>query len=554
MQITYTSRAETKATISGLEDESLDFIILVAGSLKYCGIDTLTECLTDCARVLRKGGLLFLQGTPEFLPRLGVSLDALLTFKYWIAIESAPECRTAGLPSVHAGVLLFSKGQARFNIKRIRFSHKRCSYCGKSLRDWGGKTHLMNPEGYAVSDVWTDLPIADNYIQMSQPLLDNLLRLIDFPKPAHEVCGLIGPSEGINTVPIKVDERPAQELTLALNEDRSSYIRGNSIPPDLVNVILRGDALRELRRYPDDCIDLAFADPPYNLNKGYNVYEDGWSDQEYIDWCNSWLAEYARILKPNGSLYVLNLPRWSMHHATFLNEHLSFQNWIVWDALSEPRGKLMPAHYALLFYTKHPTDFTLNLSEVRDLDARSYCLRANCMRKRKLSGVDRKEHLTDIWWDVHRIKHKRDRDYHPCQLPESLLERIIRLSSNEGDIVLDALCGVGTTPVVAAKLNRRYVGIDLDESYVSITQQKLQNIETLGYVARNSVRKTREAYSKKELQLELRALAARLGRLPSPEDVQRMSGYGIHVYNAMFPTWGKALKAAKLEVGNDKGA
>ncbi|MEA3341645.1 MAG: DNA methyltransferase, partial [Chloroflexota bacterium] len=243
-----------------------------------------------------------------------------------------------------------------------------------------------------------------------------------------------------------------------------------------------------------------------------------------------------------------NLPRWTMYHAAFLNQRLYFQNWIVWDAMAAPLGKLMPAHYGLLFYTKHPTDFTFNYDGVGELDARHYCLRQSCIRKRKEAGVDDKTGLTDIWWDIHRIKHKRDRDSHPCQLPDDLMERIIRLSTNEGDVVLDALGGAGTTPVMAVKLERRYVAIEIDEKYVEITRDKIAEVKRKGYVERESIQKPQQRYTKKELQLELRDLAIELGRLPTPKDVQEMSEYNPDIFFNIFPTWGKALKAAKLEV------
>ncbi|MBM4083812.1 MAG: site-specific DNA-methyltransferase, partial [Planctomycetes bacterium] len=316
----------------------------------------------------------------------------------------------------------------------------------------------------------------------------------------------------------------------------------------LFDVVVRGDAVQVLRKYPDKSVDLVFADPPYNLEKQYARYRDERDERHYIEWCNSWLKEYARILKPTGCLYVLNLPRWTMYHAAFLNQHLHFQNWIVWDALSEPRGKLMPAHYGLLFYTKQPKGFTFNYEEVGRIDARSYCLRGSCIRRRKAAGADEKEPLTDIWWDVHRIKHKRDRDYHPCQLPEELMERIIRLSTNEGDIVLDAMCGTGTTAVTAVKLGRRYVAIDLDETYVRLTREKIREVERFGEVRRKSIYKPVRECTKKELQLELRHLAQRLGRLPTQRDVEQLSQYAPDVFLDLFPTWGKALKAAKLVV------
>jgi len=508
--------------------------------------------------------LLFVQGRPDYLPELGVYLDQRLDFKYWIAIESTIQYRESGLPTVHAAVLLFTKGNERFNVKRTRFPHQYCVFCKRTLKDWGGKAHLMHPDGYVISDVWKDLLQLDNYTQISEPVLDTILRMLDF-KPHKgerkdllqqtgvggldsEIRGIIGPKEGIGSSK-SIAELAIQYRLPGFPGSRTEYGPVvNEVRGKMFNVVHHGDAVRILKQYPDNSIDLVFADPPYNLDKAYHVYDDERADEEYVKWCNSWLREYVRILKPTGSLYVLNLPRWSMYHAAFLNQYLYFQNWIGWDALSEPRGKLMPAHYGLLFYTKHPTDFTFNYDEVGQLDARYYCLRSSCIRKRKAAGVDDKMPLTDIWWDIHRIKHRRDRDYHPCQLPEVLMERVIRLSTNEGDIVLDALCGTGTTPVVAAQLGRRYVAIDIDENYVRITREKIAEVERRGYIERESIHKPQRKYTKKELQLELRHLAAELGRLPMPEDVQKMSKYDLEVFFDLFPTWGKALKAARLEI------
>jgi DNA modification methylase len=562
--IVYSDRDDFAQTLKEADNDSLNFIVVVTAALNPASTDSLKACLDECVRVLKDGGLLFVQGRPEYLPELGVYLDQRLNFKYWIAIESTAQHRDHGLPSVHAAVLLFTKGNERFNVKRTRFPHQYCAFCNRTLKDWGGKAHLMHPDGYVISDVWKDLPPANNYTQISAPVLDTILRMLDFELSeakntdlfqqtgiqvsAGEVKGIIGPKEGIGADRVVLEPTVQYRLPGFLEPDVRYSAVANGVEDKMFDVVHRGDAVRILQQYPDNSIDLVFADPPYNLDKAYHVYDDERADEEYVKWCNAWLQEYVRILKPTGSLYVLNLPRWTMYHAAFLNQRLYFQNWIVWDALSEPRGKLMPAHYGLLFYTKHPTDFTFNCDEVGQLDARYYCLRSACIRKRKAAGVDDKMPLTDIWWDIHRIKHRRDRDYHPCQLPEALMERIIRLSTNEGDIVLDALCGTGTTPVVAVKLGRRYVAIDIDENYVRITREKIAEVERKGYIERESIHKPQRKYTKKELQLDLRGLAAKLGRLPTPEDVQKMSEYDLEVFFNVFPTWGKALKAAKLEV------
>ncbi len=567
MHIAYPERDEFLRVLKEAADRSVDFIVIVTAALTPTDTSDVKAHLAECVRVLKDGGLLFVQGRPDYLPELGVYLDQRLRFKYWIAIESTPQRRTTGLPSVHAAVLLFSKGNGRLHIRPTRFPHQHCAFCGKPLRDWGGKTHLMHPDGYAISDVWMAFPPADNYTRLSSAALDTIVRMLDFGEskakspasyqgaltatPPPEVIGIIGPKEGIGSDSVVREPVIRYRLPGIVQPALQGYGLTTHVEEELIDVVHCGDALDVLRRYPDNSIDLAFADPPYNLNKSYNIYEDEGDESGYVRWCNSWLLEYVRVLKPTGALYVVNLPRWAMYHASFLSRHLHFQNWIVWDALSEPRGKLMPAHYGLLFYTKHPSAFTFNYEALATLDARSYCLRPSCVRQRKARGVDEKEQLTDFWWDIHRIKHRRDRDYHPCQLPDGLMERIIRLSTNEGDTVLDALCGTGTTLVAAARLGRHYVGIDIDEEYVRISREKLAEVERWGYVKRESLHKARRAYTKKELQLELRDLAARLGRLPTPEDVRTLSRYDVRVFFDVFPSWGKALKAAKLEIHND---
>ncbi len=560
MNFIYSSGQTLLDRLQKQKPQSLDFVLLVTGALNN-DRPYLETCLTECIRVLKNGGILFVQGLPHYLPELGVFLEKSLTFKYWIAVESEVQ-ETTALPTVHAGVLLFTKGNGRFNIKRTRLPHQYCTACGRTLKDWGGKSHLMNPNGYVISDAIKDLPPDNNYHQISRPLFDLLLNMLDFSKqkvkqtqllleaPEQEISGLVAPIEGFSWKYQPLKENFVQYALPKILDNKPK----KPVPHVVVNynnlfdVIHHGDSLEILRQYPDESIDLVFADPPYNLDKSYNTYDDEQADHLYVEWCNQWLREYVRVLKPTGSLFVLNLPRWGMHHAHFLNKYAHFQNWIVWDAMSEPRGKVMPAHYALLYYTKQPTDFTFNYEAISPVDARHYCLRTSCVRKRKQEGDGETTAVSDIWQDIHRIKHRRDRDHHPCQLPDPLMERIIKLATNRGDVVLDAFSGVGTTPIVALQLGRRYVAIDLDPNYTQITKRKILEVETQGYVRRNSTKQPSRVMTKKELQLELRHLAQELGRLPTKEDVQQHSQYDLDIYLKTFPTWGKALKAAKLEM------
>ncbi len=497
--------------------------------------------LTACAEALKEGGLLYVYGLPQWLPHFVEPLDGLLTFKYWIVVQTEV-VGYSGLKPQHTGLALYVKGSNGFAINKVRFPHPTCQACGRTLKDYGGKSHLMHDEGCALSDVWRDLTVDGNEVNLPGLVRKRILQL--------------SLTEGRRNVVIVAPRRARGVPRLAVTEPTHSA-RTNSCPPQLVDCVHCADAVEFMRKLPDNCIDLVFADPPYNLAKDYTGYTDRQIDDDYLRWCETWLAEYARILKPGGSLFVLNLPKWAIHHARFLSRWLYFQRWIVWDALSEPRGKLMPAHYALLYFTKGPTAATFNYrwfetpptdwnGFVLSPDAPIYCLRQSCLRARKAAGDDRKVPLSDIWFDIHRIKHKRDRDAHPCQLPDKLMERIIQLSTNEGDVVLDCFGGAGTTAVIAKRLNRRFVLTEIDQNYVDMTNRKLKQLEKFGELKKTPTRKARPTVTKKELQLELQQLTLRLGRLPTKWDVEKHSHYALVDFERLFPSWGKALKAAKL--------
>lgn len=565
MEIVYLKQQELLKELSLTTNKSMDFCILSTSLLPK---ELAERCLSESIRIIKDDGLLLVHGLPQTLPALLEPLMAKLTFKYWIAVESAMIKEGASLPTAHAAVVLFSKQKKYFRLAKARFSHRYCAFCNKTLKDWGGKAHLMHPDGFAISDVWRHFSKINNYTQISLPVLQTLLSLSNIDE---KVIGIVGPVEAISfnesdyaqsLREIKVSvvaedlfDKLYNQYTLS-TENNESYSKKkllnenkvNQLSEQLLDKVYQGDIVETLRNYPSNSIDLAFADPPYNLEKMYNSYDDKKKEALYLDWCNSWLKEYIRVLKPTGSLFLLNLPKWAIYHANFLNQYLFFQNWIVWDAVSEPRGKLMPSHYALLFYTKHPTNFTFNYNRLAETDAPTFCLRLSCIKERKKQGIEPKVPITDVWWDIHRIKHKKERDPHPCQLPEKLMERIILLSTNEGDIVLDGLCGTGTTPIVAAKLRRRYIAIDIDKKYVEITKKKLHEIKTVGYIEREPTKKCKKFVTKKQLQLELRELARTLGRLPTEEDIKLMSKYSLEIFKENFPSLGKALKAAKLEM------
>jgi len=241
-----------------------------------------------------------------------------------------------------------------------------------------------------------------------------------------------------------------------------------------LNTVTQGDNLKLLQEIPDNSVDVTFADPPFNLKKKYNSYKDSLEFANYLEWCKNWIHEMVRITKPTGSIFVHNIPKWLTYYATILNEYANFKHWISWDAPTAPMGKtLQPAHYGILFYAK---DYRQNkYYEIRYPHKR--CRKCGYLLKDyggKKAGLHPFGPLvSDVWTDIHRIKHNKYRDNHPCQLPIHLLERIILMSSDEGDIILDPFLGTGTTAVAAKRLGRKFIGFDIDEKYIKISENKL---------------------------------------------------------------------------------
>lgn len=251
---------------------------------------------------------------------------------------------------------------------------------------------------------------------------------------------------------------------------------------DYLDRVVPGDCLEILSTIEEDTIDMCFADPPFNLEKKYTSYKDQRPDREYLEWCEKWLKELVRITKPTGAIFVHNIPRWLTYYATILNEVAHFRHWIAWDAMSNPVGKtLLPAHYGILFYTKNQKGF--KFYEIRAPHKR--CRICNGYLK-DYGGKKDQMHpfgalVSDVWTDIHRIRHRIRRDEHPCQLPIHLLERIVLMSTDPGDIVLDPFLGTGTSAIAAKTLARHYIGIEIDQEYVAIAEEKLAKVQISTY-------------------------------------------------------------------------
>jgi len=236
--------------------------------------------------------------------------------------------------------------------------------------------------------------------------------------------------------------------------------------------IILGDSLIELKKLESESVDLVVADPPYNLGKDYGNNHDIKGFEEYIEFSKAWLTEAKRILKPNGTIYVFMGFRFISYLYDILDRELGmfFNSWIVWhytQGIGKKKG-FSPRHDDILVFNKSK-DFIFNLDNIRV--PQKYYRKRNNMR-----GAN----PGDVWAFSHVHYCNENREKHPTQKPEGLIERMVMASSNDEGVVLDPFLGSGTTARVCQQLNRLCVGIELNPDYVSMCEERL-NKEFTGF-------------------------------------------------------------------------
>jgi site-specific DNA-methyltransferase (adenine-specific) len=251
--------------------------------------------------------------------------------------------------------------------------------------------------------------------------------------------------------------------------------------PLRVDCLKNGDCVEGMKELDSGVVDLAFADPPFNIGYEYDCYDDRLESEKYVDWCRQWTAEVVRVLKPNGTFWLAIGDEYAAELKVMLQrEHgLCCRSWVVWYYTFgvNCKYKFSRSHAHLFHLVKDPKNFTFNFEAIRVPSAR------------QLVYGDRRAHPTgrlpdDTWilrpqdlpdgfgadentWYFPRVcgTFKERTGWHGCQMPEQLLGRIIRSCSNEGDLVLDPFGGSGTTLAVAKKLGRKFLGFELSKEY-----------------------------------------------------------------------------------------
>jgi DNA modification methylase len=257
--------------------------------------------------------------------------------------------------------------------------------------------------------------------------------------------------------------------------------------------IHQGDCLEILGDMVDSSVDLAFADPPFNIGYEYDEYHDKQDEDEYVGWCSKWMGEVHRVLKPNGTFWLAIGDEYAAELKMAAKDlRFATRSWVVWYYTFGVNctKKFSRSHVHLFHFVKDENNFTFNADDsgIRVPSARALVYadkRANpAGRLPDDTWILRPQDLpegfqpSDDTWYFARVAgtFAERQGFHGCQMPEQLLGRIVRASSNPDDVVLDPFAGSGTTLAVAKKLGRQWVGCELSEEYVRAATERLNAI------------------------------------------------------------------------------
>jgi len=308
-----------------------------------------------------------------------------------------------------------------------------------------------------------------------------------------------------------------------------------------IEKIHQSDCVTGMRALSDDCIHLAFADPPFNIGYRYDVYHDSLESDEYLKWCDEWVREVYRVLRSDGTFWLAIGDEYAAE-LKVLAQQIGFRcrSWVVWYYTFgvNCKNKFSRSHAHLFYFVKDPKQFTFNADDpaVRVPSARQLVYNDRRANQRGRLPDDtwilRPQDLPDGFqpdedvWYFPRVAgtFKERAGFHGCQMPEQLLGRIIRACSNPGDWVLDPFSGSATTVAVAKKLDRRFISFELSPEYAAAGRARLEKI-TVGDPLDGPADPRRSAPSTDEVQQ--RSKQGRSARRSKSIDEQQLD---------MFPT------------------
>lgn len=286
-----------------------------------------------------------------------------------------------------------------------------------------------------------------------------------------------------------------------MNIDLEKYTNTNGC-------IFHGDALEVLKQIPNETVDLVFVDPPYNIGKDFAGRKDKWkTEEDYLNWCYKWIDLCLAKLKPNGSIYLMTSTQFMPYFDLYVRNKVTILSRIVWayDSSGVQAKKYFGSMYEpILYCVKNKNNYTFNAKDVL-VEAKTGSQRKLIDYRKNPPQPYKTEKVPGNVWDFARVRYRMEEyENHPTQKPISLLERIIKASSNVGDVVLDPFCGTFTTCYVAQKLNRHFIGIEIQEDYFKIGLRRLKLAkEYKGELLEKERKSYEHTVSKKEKELSL---------------------------------------------------
>ena len=250
--------------------------------------------------------------------------------------------------------------------------------------------------------------------------------------------------------------------------------------------IIKGDCVAALEALPSQSVDAIFADPPYNLQLGGTLHrpdqslvdavDDEWdqfaSFEAYDAFTRAWLLACRRVLKPNGTIWVIG----SYHNIYRVGSILQDMNFWILNDIVWRKTNPMPNFKGRRFQNAHETMIWAS----RDAKAKSYTFNYEALKASNDDVQMRSDWLFPICSGSERLKGDDGKKIHPTQKPEALLARIIMASTKPGDVVLDPFFGSGTTGAVAKRLGRHFVGIEREQDYIDAASARIAAVEPLG--------------------------------------------------------------------------
>jgi DNA modification methylase len=296
----------------------------------------------------------------------------------------------------------------------------------------------------------------------------------------------------------------------------------------MINNIVCGDCIELLGSCDEPFADLVFADPPFNIGFKYDKYKDVVKSKKFVAWTRDWMAACVNILQPHGSFYIAIGDEYAANVRLIGEElGLSLRNWIIWHYTFGQQTKAMFAksHTHIFYFVKDKQNFVYNDHAVRVPSDRQLIYndkRANPRGK-----------MPDDVWNVYpRVcgTFKERLSWHPCQMPESLLARIISVSSNPGDVVFDPFNGSGTTAASAVLLGRKYSATDISENYVEGTKKRLADLKKEMALPIEGPLSREEVFELKRLYIDMGITAGEI--LDSKKFLSVMAGqFGVRMNN-----------------------